>query len=91
MSSEESACRDDPEDVEDGCSDDRPDPEVRLRNKGTDHVGEELGRARALKKREEKGGKNLRSAKMGVGMAKTKSRISPSQWRTSKSNKMQNF
>ena len=82
MSGEESACRDDPEDVENSRSDDRPDPEVRLRDESTDHVGEELRRARALKKREEKGGKNLRSAKIGVGRARTESRISPSQYGT---------
>ncbi len=80
MPGEESAGRYNAKNVEDGRSDDGTDPEVRFRDEGTDHVGEELGRARALKKREEKGGKNLRSTKMGDEMAKTESRISPSYW-----------
>ena len=50
MSGEESARRDDAENVEDGRADDRPDAEVRLGDESSDHVGEKFRRARALKK-----------------------------------------
>ena len=64
MPCEESTSCNDSENVENCSTDYRPDPKIRFRDKSSNHVGKKLWWARALKNKEEKGGKSLRFFKI---------------------------